>query len=448
METFAKVWSDTQSLLLKSANQRTAMAEKVMRAVVTPLQELHHQAEVSSAEIKKEERRVTGQMQVARNKLKTAYKKCQTTLKQMSRAAELEENDPKQKDGHKTFKGLMAKAKAKAQELSGKDAKHMQVKASKEAEAYKAVIVEANARNKTYLKTDLPKVLSAMEKVERRRLDTLRVTLTKYAGIQADAAREHLGLTREIEASAARLDTNTDVANFVKYLLAANGPPPEPVAFTYELPCSPEDIKAGRLEGHPNSVFRASLDAIMRMQEEEHPSLKTPYIVSFMLDAVRKRGGTKAEGIFRISAKKEEVDNLMEQVEQGEYSLSSDSPHLPASLFKQWLRMLADPLVPHELYHEAIESIKVPDADPKAIMNIFKRGDRIAVAVVEQMAELCREIVANEPVNRMTYENLAIVFAPSFFRNQSEDPIELLANTKYETRFTTVLLKAMAEGLE
>ena len=44
----------------------------------------------------------------------------------------------------------------------------------------------------------------------------------------------------------------------------------------------------------------------------------------------------------------------------------------------------------------------------------------------------------------MSLENLAIVFAPSLLRNPSEDPLELLQNTKFETRFTSLFLAYIA----
>jgi hypothetical protein len=43
----------------------------------------------------------------------------------------------------------------------------------------------------------------------------------------------------------------------------------------------------------------------------------------------------------------------------------------------------------------------------------------------------------------MNMENLAIVFAPSLLRCPSEDPMVILGNSKFETRFTVLLFKAI-----
>jgi hypothetical protein len=39
----------------------------------------------------------------------------------------------------------------------------------------------------------------------------------------------------------------------------------------------------------------------------------------------------------------------------------------------------------------------------------------------------------------VTVDNLAIVFAPGLMRNPSQDPIEVLQNTKFESRFISLL---------
>jgi len=49
----------------------------------------------------------------------------------------------------------------------------------------------------------------------------------------------------------------------------------------------------------------------------------------------------------------------------------------------------------------------------------------------------------NSLVNRMTIDNLAIVFAPSFLRNPSEDPLDILAASKFETKFVAHLFHAL-----
>jgi len=79
--------------------------------------------------------------------------------------------------------------------------------------------------------------------------------------------------------------------------------------------------------------------------------------------------------------------------------------------------------------------------------NLFGRLDELNQLVVQELADLCQEIASptNSAINRMTLQSLAIVFSPSFLRNLSEDPIELLQNTKFETRFVTLLFETLGK---
>jgi hypothetical protein len=43
----------------------------------------------------------------------------------------------------------------------------------------------------------------------------------------------------------------------------------------------------------------------------------------------------------------------------------------------------------------------------------------------------------------MTVDNLAVVFSPSLLRCPSEDPMEMMTNSKSEVRFTAVLFAAL-----
>ena len=48
--------------------------------------------------------------------------------------------------------------------------------------------------------------------------------------------------------------------------IAAHGYPLTPAPYKYELPCLPSDLKAGRLERNPLTVFNTSLEQVMRNQ--------------------------------------------------------------------------------------------------------------------------------------------------------------------------------------
>jgi hypothetical protein len=256
-------------------------------------------------------------------------------------------------------------------------------------------------------------------------------------------------VTRQIAANARKLNAQTDIESFIKHWLFVNGPPQPPEAMLYGLPCTIDELKAGQFESNPNSVFRCSLRALMERQkgEKELALLVVPEIVPRLINEVVQRQGLVTEGIFRISASKQEIEALQLQIDtSSDYTLPGDSPHIPASLLKIWLRLLPEPLIATEVYEEAIRLMKDTENPPRErLVAIFDKCDTTAQAVMRKIANLCSIITKPENMakNRMNVENLAIVFGPSFFRNPSEDPMELIANVKYETKFTALLLSAL-----
>lgn len=68
--------------------------------------------------------------------------------------------------------------------------------------------------------------------------------------------------------------------------------------------------------------------------------------------------------------------------------------------------------------------------------------------VLQVLADFVDEIIdeRNQKLNRMTLENLSIVFAPCLLRSTSEDPQELLLNSKYEIKFLVLLFRTMANA--
>ena len=67
-------------------------------------------------------------------------------------------------------------------------------------------------------------------------------------------------------------------------------------------------------------------------------------------------------------------------------------------------------------------------------------------AVIEHLVKMASVISSPDNVTRtkMGVSNLAVVFAPSLLRNPSTDPLDMIANIKFEIRFVDTLLGHLA----
>ena len=114
------------------------------------------------------------------------------------------------------------------------------------------------------------------------------------------------------------------------------------------------------------------------------------------------------------------------------------NPHICAALLKEWMRLLSEPVIPTDaLYAQAIASVKTSSGasyDADAIRKLYTELPPLNQRVLKELAIMVRDI--SEPSNadksKMTVDNQAIVWAPSFLRNPSIDPQELMVSPSSE----------------
>ncbi|KAI8344959.1 hypothetical protein BD560DRAFT_411784 [Blakeslea trispora] len=202
------------------------------------------------------------------------------------------------------------------------------------------------------------------------------------------------------------------------------------------------EINRAREAPFKPSVFGESLDFIMELQEKTHPELHIPQIVPFLTKTVRDTNGQMSEGIFRVPGDADAVTDLRVRIENGQYDASNvTDPNVPASLFKYWLRDLAEPIVNSEDYDDCIRYAENP---AKAIAIINQLPDinrRIALFTISFLQEFTQPEVIQHTL--MNVNNLAMVFAPNFLRCPSESLTTVFENSKYEQAFLRTLIDEM-----
>lgn len=211
------------------------------------------------------------------------------------------------------------------------------------------------------------------------------------------------------------------------------------------IPSIPEIERAIIAPFNP-SPFGETLEEIMKHPELRDESGRYPRILIFLSEAVLQLGGCSTEGIFRVPGDIEGVTALKLRIENGDYSCEENlrDPSIPASLLKLWLRELAEPLIPPDFYEAAI---RTPFDKPDQAVAVLDRLPETNLLVAKYLVKFLQLIgdPRYQPVTKMTVSNLAMVFAPSFLRCPSDNPLTILANSRLEQAYIKMLINYLEE---
>jgi len=116
------------------------------------------------------------------------------------------------------------------------------------------------------------------------------------------------------------------------------------------------------------------------------------------------------------------------------YDITTRDPYVVAGCLKLWLRSLAEPLIPMQLYDTCIKNADNFEGCRVILTSI----PEINRAVTEYLAIFLYDFAKAESVTKMGVDNLAMVFAPAFLRSQ--DPQTMLLNTYNEGAFVYNLI--------
>jgi hypothetical protein len=142
------------------------------------------------------------------------------------------------------------------------------------------------------------------------------------------------------------------------------------------------------------------------------------------------------EGIFRISGDEDTVADLRRSYDEGKshpsfrtaHDHSPTTSHDLASLIKYYFRLLPEPLFPKKYYRSLTETLQLSDEEyvtqmrkmflSSLLTSSEERGNAETIPVVNlkilsYLTRLFHEITRHTEQNKMTGDNLAIIFAPS-----------------------------------
>ncbi|KAM6038983.1 rho GTPase-activating protein 9 [Chlamydotis macqueenii] len=206
-----------------------------------------------------------------------------------------------------------------------------------------------------------------------------------------------------------------------------------------------------------DQVFGCHLDALWQRERTA-----VPRFVQLCVEAVEERG-LDVDGIYRVNGNLSVIQKLRFAVDReravtsdGRYvfpeqpcqeeRLSLADPewsdiHVVTGALKLFFRELPEPLVPYRLFDPFIEAVKLPDPQEQVerVAELVQSLPPANYATLHYLlAHLCR-VMERVDVNRMTRQNIGIVFGPTLLRPERE-PGSLAAGMAQQNQAVELLL--------
>ncbi|KAM9313161.1 unconventional myosin-IXa [Gastrophryne carolinensis] len=164
---------------------------------------------------------------------------------------------------------------------------------------------------------------------------------------------------------------------------------------------------------------------LSRLTNEERT---VPVLLEKLINYIEMHG-LYTEGIYRKPGSNNKIRELRQNLDTDIDSVNLDdyNIHVIASVFKQWLRELPNPLMTFELYEEFLRSMGLGERKEtvRGVYSIIDQLSRTHLSTLERLIFHLVRIAQQEETNRMSANALAIVFAPCILRcPDSTDPLQ------------------------
>ncbi|XP_030052484.1 rho GTPase-activating protein 9 isoform X2 [Microcaecilia unicolor] len=208
-----------------------------------------------------------------------------------------------------------------------------------------------------------------------------------------------------------------------------------------------------------DQVFGCRLDALCQRE-----NTTVPKFVQLCTEAVNKRG-LDADGIYRVNGNLAIIQKLRfivdreravtsdgrylfpEQRSQDERLNLDDNEwediHVVTGALKLFFRELPEPLIPYALFDHFVEAAKLPDGTEK--LETFKKLvsslPRPNHDTLEYILTHLRRVMEHAELNRMTTQNIGIVFGPTLMRPEKDLFSNMAVNMTYQNQAVEFLVQ-------
>uniref|UniRef100_A0A8C3RBF8 Myosin IXA n=1 Tax=Cyanoderma ruficeps TaxID=181631 RepID=A0A8C3RBF8_9PASS len=164
---------------------------------------------------------------------------------------------------------------------------------------------------------------------------------------------------------------------------------------------------------------------LSRLTSEERA---VPLLVEKLINYIEMHG-LYTEGIYRKSGSTNKIKELRQGLDTDIENVNLDdyNIHVIASVFKQWLRDLPNPLMTFELYEEFLRVMGLQERKEtvRGVYSVIDQLSRTHLSTLERLIFHLVRIALQEETNRMSANALAIVFAPCILRcPDTTDPLQ------------------------
>uniref|UniRef100_A0A672H3Y2 Rho GTPase activating protein 27 n=1 Tax=Salarias fasciatus TaxID=181472 RepID=A0A672H3Y2_SALFA len=251
-------------------------------------------------------------------------------------------------------------------------------------------------------------------------VDTIRQNLYKCLPSVSSASRP--SVTSSTSTSAADTDPKKVRTKLMKFLL--------------KRPTLQSVKEKGYIR---DNVFGCHLDTLCALEKSTVPSF-----VEKCIRAVEKRG-LDIDGLYRVSGNLAVIQKLRFKADHEELDLEDgqwEDVHVITGALKLFFRELPEPLFPFSHFHKFIGAIKIPDYNTK-LSHIIELVQSLPPSNHDTMKLLfghLNRLIKYGENNRMTAQNVAIVFGPTLLRPEMESS-NLAMHMIYQNQIVEFILR-------
>ncbi len=172
-------------------------------------------------------------------------------------------------------------------------------------------------------------------------------------------------------------------------------------------------------------------------------------VIDFCLGFLEKHNVLELEGIYRISGNSDTVRHVWAAFCLGHFDYldwqdtAGEIAHVVTGACKLYLRELEVPLLPWDTHQKflACETITDPAVKLATVKELVGNLNAVSQHTLRRLMYHLWDVAGFEKVNRMSPNNLAIVFGPTIMRPEVQDLAEMLSNATKVDLCTYMILQ-------